>query len=101
VHLALRHESGGSSTLTLSLTAPPAATTVDFAVYGVRGWQAMPWTQEPRVDAMKNAVRQLLDSAERSTVDHPCGVRFARDVVAVLDRAQALLTHSRSEYDEG
>lgn len=90
VHLALEHTSGGSSTLTLSLTAPPAATTVDFAVYGARGWRTMPWTQEPRVDAMRNAVRQLIESAGGSG-EHECGVRFARDVVAILDRAQALL----------
>lgn len=86
-HLVLRHEGGGSSTISLSHTVPPAAAIVDCAVYGDAGWRAMPPRSETTVEAFRSAVRQLVEAAEEGRPEHPCDVRFARDVVAVLATA--------------
>lgn len=88
-YLVLRHDSGAASTISLSLTVPPAAAIVDCAVYGEAGWRAMPPQSETTVEALRSAVRQLVDAAEQGRREHPCDVRFAREVVAVLEAAAA------------
>lgn len=93
VHLALSHASGAASTVSLSLTVPPAAATVDLAVYGEPGWRTMPATSETKVDSLRAAIRQLVDGAERGAPGSPCDVRFGRDVVAVLAAAESRLHH--------
>ncbi len=89
-HLVLQHRSGpqpATSTLSLSLTVPPAAAIVDLAVYGSAGWRAMPARLDTTVEALRHAVRQLVDGVEHGRREHPCDVRFARDIVAVLEAA--------------
>lgn len=88
-HLLLGHDSGAVSTISLSLTVPPAAAIVDCAVYGDAGWRVMPPQSETALDALRSAIRQLVDAAEHGRREHPCDVRFARDVVAVLELAAA------------
>lgn len=88
-HLLLTHDDGAVSTISLSLTVPPAAAIVDCAVYGEAGWRVMPPPAQPAVEALRSAVRQLIDAAEHGRREHPCDVRFGRDVVAVLEAAAA------------
>jgi len=90
VHLALRHRGGGSSTLSLSLTVPPAAATIAFEVYGPAGRSAMPRSGATALAAFGEAIGQLGRAVATGT-PHPCDVRFGRDVVAVLDAAQRSL----------
>ncbi len=87
VHLTLRHEAGGTSTISLSLTVPPASSLVELGIYGTGGWQHMPAASEAKSGAARSAVRQLI-AAVRSGEPHPCDVDFARNVVAVLQAAQ-------------
>jgi predicted dehydrogenase len=76
----LTHAGGRTSTMTLSLSAPPAAGVWDFAFWGEAGWASVPVDG----DAVAACVRAIGELAP----DHPCGVRFGRDVVEVLARAE-------------
>jgi predicted dehydrogenase len=88
-HVLLRHASGAVSTLTLTLAAPPAAVSYEFALYGPDGVVAMPNGEATAVGAFGAATRQLVANVHAGVVTHPCDVRFAREVVEVLARAQS------------
>ncbi len=92
VHLVLGHRGGASSTLSLSLTVPPAAATTELAVYGQRGWSVMPRGGTTPVDAFGEAIRQLAAVVAAGTTAHPCDARFGAEVVAVLAAAERFLT---------
>ncbi len=91
VHLVLEHRGGASSTLSLSLTVPPAATAMDFSVYGPRGVSVAPRGGTTPVEAFGEAIRQLAAEVAAGTAAHPCGARFGVEVVAVLDAAERFL----------
>lgn len=78
----LAHEGGAVSTMTLSLAAPPAASTWDVTFYGEAGWTSTPAPG----DAVPAAVAAL---AALGAGDTACDVHFGRDVVAVLEAAAA------------
>ncbi len=91
VHLILGHRGGATSTLSLSLTAPQAATTTRFAVHGVAGWSEVPSGGRTVVQAFGEAISQLDGMVATGSTDHPCDVRFGAEVVAVLDAAERVL----------
>jgi len=91
VHLVLEHRGGASTTLSLSLTAPPAAEGTDFAFYGPRGVSLIPPGGTTAVEAFGEAVRQLAAEVAAGSRSHPCGARFGMDVVAVLDAVERFL----------
>src|SRR6266540_3225010 len=90
-HLILGHRGGATSTLSLSLTAPQAATTTRFAVHGVAGWSEVPSGGRTVVQAFGEAISQLDGMVATGSTDHPCDVRFGAEVVAVLDAAERVL----------
>ncbi|HUH08381.1 MAG TPA: Gfo/Idh/MocA family oxidoreductase [Egibacteraceae bacterium] len=91
VHLIVGHESGASSTLSLSLSVPPAASITDFAVYGPSGFEPMPDLDTTAVEAFGHALAQLRANVDTGQTAHPCDVRFGREVVAILQTAQEQL----------
>ncbi|HZD71286.1 MAG TPA: Gfo/Idh/MocA family oxidoreductase [Actinomycetes bacterium] len=90
-HLLLQHRGGASSTLSLSLTVPPAAAAVAFSVYGPRGPSVAPRSGITPVEAFGEAIRQLAAEVAAGTAAHPCDARFGAEVVAVLDAAERFL----------
>jgi predicted dehydrogenase len=76
----LSHDSGAVSTMTLSLASPVSAWDVSF--YGTPGQGSVP----PVTDAVAAAVVAL---AALTAGDRSCDVHFARDVTALLARAEA------------
>ena len=95
-HLVLRHDTGATSTVTVTLSAPPAADE-DFEVriWGTAGRRTAPTDLDSPVPALRTALTELTACA-RSGQAHPCDARFGRDVVAVLDDAQRqLAAHPR------
>jgi predicted dehydrogenase len=94
-HLVLRHESGATSTATVTLTAPPAAAGNNLFVWGEAGRSVMPAGPVDAVAALRVAVAELISCAEAGGQEHPCDVRFGRDVVRVLAQAQAQLDGRR------
>ncbi|MFF3918141.1 Gfo/Idh/MocA family protein [Streptomyces sp. NPDC001852] len=94
VHLVLDHATGASSTLTLSLTAPPAAAGADVELRGEAGVALMPGSSEGAVPALGRATDALLTAA-RTGRSHACDAAFGLRVTEILATAQARLTESR------
>jgi predicted dehydrogenase len=90
-HLVLTHEGGASSTATVTLGAPPAASATNLYVWGEAGRSIMPSSGWDAVDCLRTALSELLAMAAAGEVKHPCDVRFGRDIGRVLAAAEAQL----------
>jgi predicted dehydrogenase len=90
VHLVLAHESGAVSTAALSLTMPPDATRFAVEFYREDGWHARPGREGDSLP-YGNALGELIGLVRDGRREHRCDVRFARDVVAILDQAERAL----------
>ncbi|MFB8104182.1 Gfo/Idh/MocA family protein [Streptomyces sp. NPDC056007] len=86
-HLILRHTSGASSTVTLGLSAPPAAAGMDIEVRGEHGTAGIPgW------DGAEGAFRGAVDAlseAVRTGVPHACDARFGLRLTELLVEAES------------
>ena len=88
--LIVRHASGATSTISVSLTAPPGARGTDWQLFGADGTFAMPDSDDDDApEAYAQMVSALLgpspDAADRADL------ALGRDIVAVLAAAQAFL----------
>ncbi|MEU2624169.1 Gfo/Idh/MocA family oxidoreductase [Streptomyces sp. NPDC007157] len=90
VHLVLDHATGASSTVTLSLTAPPAAAGADVELRGAAGVTLLPRSTEGAVPALSRAADALVTAA-RTGHPHPCDAAFALRVTEILTETEALL----------
>jgi len=90
-HLVLRHAGGVTSTATVTLSAPAAASGNNLFVWGEAGRSVMPATPVDPVEALRVAAAELVSRATATEKAHPCDVRFGRDVVRVLAAAAAQL----------
>jgi len=88
-HLVLRHEGGATSTATVTLSAPAAASGHNLFVWGEAGRSVMPATPVDPRESLRTAAAELLACAAAGSSEHPCDVRFGRAVVRVLAAAQA------------
>lgn len=86
-HLILRHTSGASSTVTLGLSAPPAAAGMDIEVRGEHGIAAVPGWDGAEA-AFRGAV-DALSEAVRTGVPHACDARFGLRLTELLAEAEA------------
>ncbi|POX54507.1 oxidoreductase [Streptomyces sp. Ru71] len=93
VHLVLRHTGGASSTLDLSLTAPPAAAGAVVELRGEAGATRLPERTQEAQRSYARAVDALL-AAARNGSSHPCGAAFGLRVTEILAEAEALLAAS-------
>jgi predicted dehydrogenase len=91
-YLLLRHASGAVSSFALSVHVPIVAKTQDAFFYGPEGVVQIPRDDEGAVPALTRAITELIASAAMAVPSHPCDVHFGREVVAILDRAQAGLS---------
>jgi predicted dehydrogenase len=90
VHMVLRHESGSTSTVTLTQFAPPATETYDVTLWGETGFSAMPPRPVDAHEPLAVAARELIASATTGQ-PHEVDVRFGTRVVELLTEAQAQL----------
>ncbi|MEV0174638.1 Gfo/Idh/MocA family oxidoreductase [Streptomyces sp. NPDC050803] len=88
--LVLDHAGGATSTLTLSLTAPPAAAGAAVELRGEAGVTLLPASTEGAVPALMRAADALLTAARTGT-SHPCDAAFGLRVTEILAAADALL----------
>jgi predicted dehydrogenase len=95
VHLVLRHETGVTSTVTTTQSAPEAAAGVTFFVWGEAGRSLMPAELVDPVAALRTATAELIAGAEAGRARHPCDVRFGREITRVLAEAEARLSGPR------
>jgi predicted dehydrogenase len=84
----LRHESGAVSHLTLTVDAPPAAVGFNTEFAGPDETVAVPRVEVLASAAFGVAIDELLADVAAGRRSHPCDVRFGREVVAVLARAE-------------
>lgn len=87
-HLVLHHASGVTSTVTVTLSAPEQAARFDLSLWGEPGTAPLPRTAGTPVTALRTALTELVEHAESGRTDHPCDVRFGRDITRVLAAAQ-------------
>ncbi|WP_329223220.1 Gfo/Idh/MocA family oxidoreductase [Streptomyces sp. NBC_01485] len=90
VHVVLDHVTGASSTMTLSLTAPPAATGATLELRGTAGVTQLPQSGADAATAFTHAADALLTAAEGGP-PHPCDAAFGLRVTELLADAEALL----------
>ncbi|MFF9623516.1 Gfo/Idh/MocA family protein [Streptomyces griseosporeus] len=94
VQLVLDHEQGASSTLTLSLTAPPAAAGAGVELRGEAGVTFLPDAADGPLPAFGRAA-EALRGAALGNRPHPCDAAFALRVTEILAEAEALLEGAR------
>jgi predicted dehydrogenase len=89
VTLVIRHESGVTSTASLTVFAPPAAAGFEAAVWGEVGVLPMPPRPDlPSSDLLAIAAEELVESA-RSGEPHALDVAFGARIVELLAHGQA------------
>ncbi|MGD9961012.1 Gfo/Idh/MocA family protein [Nocardioides sp.] len=91
VTLALRHESGAHSTITLTQFAPPAAACVETTLWGESGFSSMPPRPDDAVALLAIAAQELVESV-REGRPHDVDVAFGARIVELLADAQAQIT---------
>ncbi|MGP4010489.1 Gfo/Idh/MocA family protein [Streptomyces sp. 4N124] len=89
-YLVLGHAGGASSTLTLSLTAPPAAGGAEVELRGEAGVTLLPEGAEGAVAALMRAA-DALRTAARTGQPHACDAGFALRVTEILAAAETML----------
>ncbi|MGI5380337.1 Gfo/Idh/MocA family protein [Streptomyces sp. CA-251387] len=90
VHLVLEHIGGSSSTLALSLTAPPAAAGAAVELRGAAGVTRLPESTESAVSALIRA-GDALRAASRTGHAHACDAAFGLRVTEILAAAEGML----------
>lgn len=96
VTLVIRHESGVTSTASLTLFAPPAAAGFEAAVWGDVGVSLMPVRPDRSPsDLLAIAAQELVESA-LSGEPHELDVAFGARMVELLEGAQAQIDAARS-----
>ncbi|GAA3803138.1 Gfo/Idh/MocA family protein [Streptomyces phyllanthi] len=90
VHLVLGHAGGASSTLTLSLTAPPAAAGATVELRGKAGVTVLPASTEGAVEALTRAADSLLAAVDTGR-PHACDAAFGLRVTGILAAAEGQL----------
>ena len=88
VHLIMGHESGASSSYTLSIDTPQAASDSSFTVWGSAGRSVLPSRDLDSSQALATAARELAAAAQLPVPGHPCDVRLGHTVVRLLAEAE-------------
>jgi predicted dehydrogenase len=91
VHLVAGHESGASSTYTLSIDTPKPAAGASLTVWGPGGRFTMPPFASDASHALATAARELAAAARLPVPRHPCDVELGRSVVRLLAEAERQL----------
>jgi hypothetical protein len=90
-HLVLHHDSGATSTVTVTLSATEAAAGFSLQLWGEHGRSAAPADATEPAAALRTALTELAAGARAGRLAHPCDVQFGRDVGRVLAEAQRQL----------
>ncbi len=90
VHLVVTHESGATSTASLSLFAPPAGANAELGLWGDSGTTLRPDSATPAAQSLAIAASELVAAAE-SGIPHPVDAAFGARVVELLADAESQL----------
>ena len=87
-HLVLHHQSGATSTATVTLSAPESLSGLDLYLWGSAGRSAAPTGMTEPVSQLRTALTELAENARTGRTAHPCDVRFGHAVGHVLAQAE-------------
>jgi len=90
VTVVLHHESGATSTMSLSLTAPIGSRGNRRELFGQDRQTSMPEANATAVEAMGACISALV-TEQPGEWHHPCDASFGRDVVRILEAADTFL----------
>lgn len=96
VHLVLTHEGGRTSRMSLTQNMPAGVVNVGVEFYGEGGFRVQPPDERDVAAAYGRALGELVANINSGTTEHRCDVRFARDIVEVISRCEAVLGGSLS-----
>jgi len=95
-HLILKHESGATSTVTLSLTAPIESIKVEMNFWGKDGIRTMPSGDGDALGAYRRALDSLLENIASGKTGHPCDVHLGTRITEILASAESQITSAGS-----
>jgi predicted dehydrogenase len=98
-NLILRH-GNRTSTVTVTLSAPERAAGMSVRIWGEPGRSCLPEASGDTVTALRTPLNQLAANAKAGRQDHPCDVRFGRDIVRVLAQAERQRLLPSPDLDE-
>ena len=90
VTIVSQHASGASSTMSLSLTAPPGSLGSTWQLLGEDRQTSMPDATTSAVEAMGACISALV-TEQPGRWQHPCDMNFGREVVGILEAADQFL----------
>lgn len=88
LHLVLHHNTGLTSTVTVTLGQPRDAEFAELYLWGEPGRSVCPMEAEKPVIPLRTALAELTANARAGQLSHPCDVRFGRDIGHILADAQ-------------
>jgi predicted dehydrogenase len=94
-HLILHHEGGASSTLTVSQNGGETAAGFEAYLWSDRGRSVAPSMAPDPVPPLSTALSELVANIRAGRTEHPCDVRFGRDVGHVVAGAQRQIDQRR------
>lgn len=94
-HLILHHESGATSTATLTLSVRPEAERAEAYLWDPAGRSLAPAEVDDPLPPLRTALSELAANARSGQTAHPCDVRFGRDVNRVITEAQRQIDERR------
>ena len=100
-HLILRHQGGATSTVTVSQSAGQAAAGFEAFVWRGSGRSAAPAATGGPLPPLRTALAELAGNVRSGRTEHPCDVRFGRDVGHVIGEAQRQIDRRRRAGDLG
>ncbi len=90
-HLILQHQTGVTSTVTVTLDATEGAQFADLYLWGQAGRSVAPMETDQPVTPLRTALTELSANARSGRPGHPCDVQFGRAVGRILADAQRQL----------
>ena len=87
-HLVLHHQGGPSSTVTVSQNGGETAAGFEALLWGSSARSAAPPGADDPLPPLRTALAELAGNIRAGRTEHPCDVRFGRDVGRVIAEAQ-------------
>src|SRR5712691_4460757 len=87
-YLILQHQGGATSVVTVSQSGGEAAAGFEAYVWGGSGRSPAPAAADDTLPPLRTALAELAQNARSGRTEHPCDVRFGRDVGQVLAEAE-------------
>lgn len=100
-HLILHHQGGATSTVTVTQDGGRAAAGFEAYLWAGSGRSAAPTGAIDPLPPLRTALAELTANVRSGRADHPCDVRFGRDVGRVIAEAERQIQARRETRGPG